>query len=230
VDDLVEVASCLEVYVGRHYLQLELARIFGGDRPANPVHHYLASTSAVQLIVTTNYDTLIEQAFLDQGREFHVVMTPIRAGQAEGALWWKPGAGDPRTCHYDELGRELRPEGTPIIYKIHGGLDLAGNWHGAVISEEDYFEIGGRTYDRSLLPIPVAAILSNSSILFLGYSLRDVHVRYMIDRFSRQIRHSHFLVSKYLSNLDRWRFSALGLRIEESTIDAFVERLQSTLL
>jgi hypothetical protein len=227
VDDLLEVASGFELFAGRHHLQEELEDIFGCNQDVGPLHHFLAGFAAPLLIVTTNYDTIIERAFRERGREFHVIMTPMEGDARGHILWWAPGAIEPTVYRATQF--VPTPEDLPMIYKIHGGFDPAGKWHGCVISEDDYFEIGGRIYESSLLPSIVGAKLQYSSLLFLGYSLRDIHVRHLVSRFRRSSKaQAHYLVSKKLSRFDRARFGGLGVHTYELTIREFLEGLQST--
>jgi hypothetical protein len=116
----------------------------------------------------------------------------------------------------------------PPLMPDDGGFDPLGGWHTSVVTEDDYFEIGGRIYETSLLPLQIRAQLSKSSLLFLGYSLRDMHVRHLITT-SRGWAEGrvHHMVTKSVSRLDRWRFTRLRVRLYEVSIDAFVKALES---
>src|SRR5262249_2803058 len=161
-----EVASGVDLMTGRAYLHKVLEGVFGRNQHPGSIHRFLANCPAPVLIVTTNYDTLIEQAFCEQGRKFHVIMTPIIREHDRGCvLWWAPSAKEPQVCKAVDF--VPIPEDLPVIYKIHGGIDPTGEWYDSVITEDDYFEIGGRIYDSSLLPFAVQAKLQHSPLLFL---------------------------------------------------------------
>src|SRR5260370_12973197 len=61
--DLTKVAQYCNVAIVRKALNTELRDIFNYDYPLTPVHTFLASLDAPLLIITTNYDDLIERAF-----------------------------------------------------------------------------------------------------------------------------------------------------------------------
>jgi hypothetical protein len=224
-DDLIEVASCLELYTGRAHLERELEEVFGRKGRPGPLHRFIARLKPLpSVIATTNYDTLIEQAFRQEDRAFHLVMTPVNRARERVLMWWGPGESVARGVERPEQV-DIQPSDVPIIYKIHGGVAPNGDWISSVITEDDYFEIGGRIYESSLLPPQIAAALQRSSLLFLGYSLRDVHVRFLIGQSARWSTGRHYLVSKAVSRIDRFRFSRLGVDVIELPIAEFLERL-----
>ena len=75
------------------------------------------------------------------------------------------------------------PTVTPII-KFHGDFDVAGS---IVLTESKYFE---RLDFESPLDIRLRADLLQRSVLFLGYSLSDINVRYMLFRLNSMWRSS----------------------------------------
>jgi hypothetical protein len=213
-----------ELLLDRMYLEYQLRQIFAAETTPLTIHRYLANEMTPPLIVTTNYDMLMERAFTEARREFHVLMTPFDSDKpaARSVLWWPPGAMQP--VEADEPA--LFDDGRSVLYKIHGGLDPNGEWHSCVVTEDDYFEIGGRLYNGSLVPNLIGAKLSRSSFLFLGYSLRDPHVRFMLTRLNRWSRGAaHFVVNRHVSRIASVRFNRLGLQIMDMAIDHFVAEL-----
>lgn len=229
-DNLLDVASCYEILADRLYLENELADIFRPRIEPLAVHRFVAQALKLRLIITTNYDLLIEKAFHQQNRAFHVIMTPVEKGGARHdlprVLWWQPGAQEPTSCSTNEWSPV--PEDLPVIYKFHGGFDPTGQWQPCTITDDDYFEIGGRIYNSSLIPQQIHAQLERSSLLFLGYSLRDMHVRQMINRFSREYSLAHHLVTKKIvSSINKKRYSKILLHVYDAlTIDALLEGLE----
>lgn len=219
-DDLLEVASCFALLTRRGDLENALKDVFGRKSRPGSLHRFIAGLRVPPpLIITTNYDTLIEQSFREVGRTFHVIMTPIH--DRSFVLWWGPDGA----CAHITPDKLITPEDVPTIYKIHGGVSPTGEWISSVITEDDYFEIGGRLYDSKLLPFQVGELLHNSSLLFLGYSLRDIHIRFMIGRSLSWSQQLHFVVNKCVSRMDRLRFQELNVKLIESPIAAFLERL-----
>jgi hypothetical protein len=176
--------------------------VFGRNQEPGSLHHLLARVPSALRIVTTNYDTLIEQAFREAGREFHLIMSRLDTeNRQRPVFWWPPGSTEPNIGELDRL-----PEDLPVIYKLHGGFDPTCKWRRCVISEDDYFEVGGRVYESSFLSYADGSLLDDRQLLFLGYSLRDVHVRHLLGRFGRRELRS-YLVSKSVSLLDRYRLA-----------------------
>ncbi len=83
-DDLVRVSQYVSLTVGAYPLYYELRRLFDGDYPPTALHSFLAKLPATlrgyrpeappyQLIVTTNYDDVLERAFRQAGEPFDLV-------------------------------------------------------------------------------------------------------------------------------------------------------------
>lgn len=87
-DDLTEVASCFSLYESRLDLEDALKKIFRSTGLLSPLHRFIAElTPPPHVIVTTNYDTLIEDAFHETNRQFHLVMTPIYPMNERILMW-----------------------------------------------------------------------------------------------------------------------------------------------
>lgn len=82
--DLSRVCQFIDVYSGLGPLYAELRRLFNHDFRPTAVHRFLAKWPSMmsasrcaarryQLIVTTNYDDLLEQAFMAEHEPFDVV-------------------------------------------------------------------------------------------------------------------------------------------------------------
>jgi hypothetical protein len=69
--DLPAIAYYYESRAGRALLYEELHDIFtGGNQPLRPIHRLLADVDKPLLIVTTNYDDLMERALRERNRPF----------------------------------------------------------------------------------------------------------------------------------------------------------------
>jgi SIR2-like protein len=133
------------------------------------------------LIVTTNYDDLLERALDDEGETYNVV-----AYVAEG-----PERGKFR--HYRPDGERVLIEGPrsyvepwlderTTILKIHGTFDPNDDTGDSyVISENQYIEY--LTTDVwNEIPVAVIDRLKNTRFLFLGYALRDWNLMVVLKR------------------------------------------------
>jgi hypothetical protein len=191
-DNLVRVAEYIALVRGEGRLYLSLRQLFDRDYPTTPLHDLLARLprlmrergwQPLQLIVTTNYDDLLERAFQAQGEEYDVI-TYMALGKDVGHFLHFPPKGEPRLIaegtantyllDQDDSGNLVRP----AILKLHGAVDrLERDRDSFVITETHYIEYVARSDVHALIPAPLLEKLKYSSFLFLGYSLRDWNVR-----------------------------------------------------
>jgi hypothetical protein len=178
-----------------------------------------------KLIITTNYDRLMEQALDEAGREFITVVQP-----ADG---------------FDEFSRaevedRLADRGDKLIlYKIHGSFDENGDGPGSelsriVVTEEDYIEFLAiaRTPDAGV-PELVITELAGSTLLFLGYSLEDWDLRTLfkglVESLPTHRRRRSFAVQ--LKPAEFWVkfWAAKEVDIFDADVYAFARQLQKEL-
>jgi hypothetical protein len=178
--DLAKVASYFVETSGRRTLREYLCDIFNRNFQLCEIHRFLAQLPAPQLIVTTNYDDLIERAFVEAGKPFDLVIHPTdRKDVAASVLWWKHGADEPKTVPPNQLDIDL--EAKIVIYKMHGSIDRQlGKWHSYVISEEDYIDFLSRMTTQTAVPAIFATHFRPRQFLFLGYSLSDWNFRVVL--------------------------------------------------
>jgi hypothetical protein len=133
-------------------------------------HHILASLP-LPIYLTTNYDTYMEKALEEQDR-------PARS---ELCRWNKVLQGRGGT---DPFSEEAPTAERPIVYHLHGRID---NLDSMVLTEDDYldFMVNARRFegpDMSVRVIPprIDEQLANTSIMFLGYGLKDWNLRVLL--------------------------------------------------
>src|SRR5262245_3940833 len=177
--DLARVALHIEAKPGGRNRLLELLGEFppDGERKPSPLLVTLAKLP-LRLVVTTNYDRLMEKAFEEVASQKPVVVVqPTKGFDPKAQREWQrrltplvPTQPSPR----GEVDGEREPL---IVYKIHG--TFGDDESGLVISEEDYIEfltIAGPESKRGMPPV-IKEMLVTSSLLFLGYSLEDWNFR-----------------------------------------------------
>lgn len=189
-EDLAKVASYYqEAAADRESLRNCLREVFEKKYTPGLVHHFLADVSVrlgqrkekkALLIVTTNYDDLIEQAFASRRVAYHLVVHPTdRLDLGASVLWWKPGETTPAAHKPQQLPLSLTD--TTIIYKMHGSVcRMAAEWDSFVISEEDYVEFLSRMTGQNAIPARFMAEFLSRRFLFLGYGLGDWNFRVML--------------------------------------------------
>src|SRR5436190_5742696 len=94
--DLAKVAQYYsEAASDQQVLYDDLHEIFDRDYPFNSVHELLADVQANQLIVTTNYDDLIERAFQAARRPYDLVIHTTAPEMGDYILWLPDGEKTP---------------------------------------------------------------------------------------------------------------------------------------
>jgi hypothetical protein len=169
-----------------------LSDVFDRSYEITGVHRFLASLAFRApgakspwnrhiLIVSTNYDDLMERAF--GATEFDFVFYdpehPNPGGSPRGCFLHRIPGGDAapidRPNEYDYPFLEDRP----VILKIHGTRG-----HPVVITEDHYIDyLADEAFTK--LPKRLISRISNSHLLFLGYSLRDWNFRVFLRRIRR---------------------------------------------
>ena len=84
--DLTKMAQYFEAVLGPEPLRRRLRDIFSYAQPPTPLHEFLATVPAPLLIVTTNYDDLIELALFESEVAFDLFVVAIDRGGAEGSV------------------------------------------------------------------------------------------------------------------------------------------------
>jgi hypothetical protein len=146
-----------------------------------------------QLIVSTNFDWALEQAFDDEQEPYDLAVY-MASGPDKGKFVHFPYGDDPLPIvepnrygmfpmgDYGELERT-------VIVKIHGAVD--GNVSGYrwrenyVITEDHYIDYLSRSPIENLVPVQILEKLSDSHCLFLGYPVRDWNLRVFLNRIWR---------------------------------------------
>jgi hypothetical protein len=190
--DLVRVSEYVSVMIGSGPLYEELHTLLDADYRPTPLHRFFAglpgflrqqgSSHPYPLIVTTNYDDLMERAFREKGEAFDLVYYVAEGGE-RGKFLHLPPDGEARLIErpneYDDLTLDQRS----VVLKIHGAVDRAsGERDSFVITEDHYIDYLTRTDISSLVPVMLAAKMRRSHFLFLGYSLRDWNLRVILHR------------------------------------------------
>jgi hypothetical protein len=178
-EDLAKVASWYVATNDRKTLRMVLRDTLDGTYEASPLHTLIASVAAPLLIFTTNYDTLLEQAFIAAGKPYDLVIYPAdRTETANAMLWWPHGAEEPQAQVACQLDIDL--EQTTVIYKMHGTIAKSRRWDNFVITEDDYVRFLVQLTNQAAVPPIFYEHLEDRNFLFLGYGLRDWNTRVVL--------------------------------------------------
>ncbi|MDP8909324.1 MAG: SIR2 family protein [Chloroflexota bacterium] len=154
--NLQRVALAYEIDASRGRLVDAIAGAVNEGRTPSPMLRALARLD-FPLIITTNYDSLLERALQDAGKQPRVSV-------------YKPET-EPTTDF-----RDPRPN-SPVIYKLHG--DIAHR-NSLVVTDEDYIQFVLRMSDKDPydpIPLSLKFFLTGWTTLFVGYSLLDYNLR-----------------------------------------------------
>lgn len=238
-DDLARVASYCAERIGRTRLREYLRVALNRHAEPGALHHFLASVQAPQVIVVTNYDTLLEKAFQAAGKPYDLVAYPtdLRA-YANSLLWWEHGQDEPKIVQANQLDIDLQK--VTVIYKMHGTMSPKNEkWDGYVITEEDYVEFLSRMTTRSAIPAIFLNHFGERSFLFLGYGLRDWNLRVVLrnlrDRLSyapvaddeERLAMPSWAIDRRPPQIERFLWQRRGVQLFQLTIERFVEELRA---
>jgi hypothetical protein len=198
--DLARVSQYVSLTTGTGALFGALHDLFDHDYEPTALHRLFAELPSVmreknipqrfQLIVSTNYDDLLERAFVAAGEPFDLV-TYISDGDKRGKFAHTGPDGTTRIIDIPNQYGDLSLERRTIILKIHGAVNRAisdGEGDSYVITEDHYIDYLTRTDLANLIPVTLTAKLRKSHFLFLGYGLRDWNLRVILHRIAGEQR------------------------------------------
>ncbi|MDZ7343962.1 MAG: SIR2 family protein [candidate division KSB1 bacterium] len=161
VYDLARVAEFfLYKYSGdREPLERALQEKLNIGCTPRPIHTVLAQLHQVKIVLTSNYDTLLENELTRYGRNLirHVYnLNNPRAGHFQGTIFFG--------------------EKDLILHKMHGSIDEPNS---IVITQSDYIRYLANLHDidRGMPEYFRKTIIPQLTLLFLGYSLEDWNFR-----------------------------------------------------
>ena len=226
--DLTKVAQYYDVVVGRDKLQMELRSIFNRDYPLTSLHTFLAGVSVPLLIVTTNFDDLIERAFDAKGHAYDLVIHTTHPTVGDHLLWWEHGTPEPRRVSPNKLDIDL--QAVTVIYKMHGAVDRRQPTRDQyVITEDDYIDFLARMTKNKAIPAIFAEPFQTRAFLFLGYGLYDWNLRVVLNRIEKDLRQRKGVKSWAIQYkpkpLERRFWQERGVEVYDMTIEEFVKEL-----
>ncbi|HEX5736268.1 MAG TPA: SIR2 family protein [Blastocatellia bacterium] len=241
--DLARVSQYAAIMMGDGSLYKELRRLFIAKYEPTALHRFFATLPRIRrqknyatnglLIVTTNYDDMMERAFKEAGEDYDLV-TYVSEVNKPGRFWHLSPDGKVHIIDKPNKYRGLSLEKRSIILKIHGAIDRENSKRDSfVITEDNYIDYLARTDISNLIPATVAAELSDKHFLFLGYSLRDWNLRVLLHRIWREQARSFkswaILLNAETYDQEFWRkreVDIYDLRLEDY-IATLAERVKS---
>ena len=240
--DLARVSQYGDTALGGGRLREELRSIFIRDYPITSAHRFLASLpwpapqakrteDRYPLIVTTNYDDLMEQALEDRNKPDLVYYRLPDDSNRAGFWHAAPGMKPVRIDDANKYSYRFF-ENHPVILKIHGTIDRANQGQeGYVITEDHYIEFLAEEALSNLLPATLLDKLRNSHLLFIGYSLKDWNLRVFLRRLKRDRNkvYSAWAVLRDADEEEQEFWSKHGVKIINRPLKQYIGELAKVL-
>lgn len=196
--DLLRSSQLATITTNAARLYAVLHEVFETKCPPPSLHKFLATLPALlrekghplryQLIVTTNFDDMLERAFTEAGVPFDVVSYEAE-GDKRGKFWHWKSDGDVTLIELPNQYQAFSLEQRAVILKVHGAFVRTDpDRDSYVITEDHFLDYLTRTDISSLLPVELAKILRKSHFLFLGSRLPEWNLRVIFHRIWREQR------------------------------------------
>jgi len=186
-----------------------------------------------QLIVTTNYDDALEDAFTEAGEDYDVFVYRSEDGDI-GRFWHrKPDGTESPVLDATNYPVSLLEERSAIL-KIHGAVKRNARTPAEdsyVITEDDYIEYLAHTDISTLVPSALIAQMRMSHFLFLGYSMRDWNLRAFLHRVwsKRPVGAATWSIQLDPDPLEVLFWQKRGVEIFDMRLETFIDELARTL-
>lgn len=228
--DLAAIAQYCTYEIGLSDLRVRLHDIFSQPHPYGNLHRFLAEWDKHLLVVTTNYDELLERAFTQAGKPFDLVVHQTGDLSRRAAIAYRPHGADTATLvRPNSLDIDLRR--ASVIYKMHGTVSPRDERADSfLVTEDDYVDFLVRM--GSTMPIPAAVRLefARSHFLFLGYGLRDWNFRVVLGTLRDELkRRTSWAVMHGTSKIEKAIWSSRNVLVYDLLIDDFLTPLRAAL-
>jgi hypothetical protein len=142
-------------------LEKLISAVGARQRKDDPLNAYsILAALPFPVYITTNPDDLLTDALREKGREPLV-----------GVFDWKSEVVLPEDPVRRRDPAEHKNDAHPLVYHLFGHLKQI---HSLIMTEDDYFDyLINVSKNRALVPPIINAVLTNSSLLFLGFHLDD---------------------------------------------------------
>ena len=235
--DLLKVSQEIVNFMGDGELRDTLHSVFEAQAPLTPVHNFIATLAPATrpnrdedrypLVVTTNYDDMMERAYRQIPLSYDMVFYgPNRV--ARGSFYHlQSGAAEPLEIDTPNTYLHAFCKDQATILKIHGSIDRTSPKLDArfVITEDHYIDYLAQGALENLLPATLLAKLQNHYLLFLGYSLRDWNLRVFLRKLRNWNSFRSWAVLPHAHDAESKFWERNGVDIVPMDLKEYVGRL-----
>ena len=235
--DLAHVAEYVALAHGAGPLYDELHALLDRECDPGPVHHAILEIARAlrtcgaprALIVTTNFDQLLEREFEQNGEALDVVLYLALGRHVGKFLHLKPD-GSATVVELPNAYTDVSVDDTTVLFKIHGGIDRRPqrDWESFAISEDDHIDYLAQADISVVLPVTLAARLRRSHFLFLGYPLREWSLRVFVHRlFGREkVGYRSWAIATELDEIERQLWRHRGIDVVDAPLEDYLARVR----
>ena len=230
--DLPSVAEYFHYFDNGQRGELEdvIRREIARAATPRPIHWAIAGIPSIRCVLTPNYDPLVEQAALGQGRK---LVGPFIHNQA---LKQQP---KPANLPLELIQgsrfqpeRPKPPEGWPLaLYKMHGCVNHPNSM---LITTSDYVKyIASWRDEKQGMPKPFRDLLVKNTFLFLGYGLNDWNFRVIWEAMIMSFPNGKFEIDSYaiknaVTEFESDLFKKRGIELIDCDLTLFARALAET--
>jgi hypothetical protein len=203
-------------------------------------HWFLARMPQPLLILSTAYDTLLEDAFDEVGKKYvvvaHILHAENRIDRGKVVVQYSDRRDQVTKCLSEDLVIDL--QAWSIIYKIHGGFGLVDpdtdeEIDSIVISEEDYIALVTLLeHPQTTIPNHLMRQFKKRMFLFLGYQMNDWNFRAVVDLIHRKgnfQRLQPYAVRQHVTDFERLYWENKQVRLLETDIPTLVREVAAAI-
>jgi SIR2-like protein len=239
--DLLRVSQWVDMVSSPRTLVDELHTVFSRDYRPNKLHACLAELPSLlrrqghqvcgQLVLTTNYDDVLERAFADANEPVDVVVYESRQGEQRFVHLLSDGQRV--TIDSPATYREFALEERSVILKIHGDVERQDIERDTfVVTEDHYIDYLAGESVRALIPAYLMRRIRECDLLFLGYSMRDWNLRVILRQiWSEQgISTGGWSIQRAPSEIDRRFWARQRIEILDVPLENWVDAMRGHLV